>query len=179
MPHFEEGNLGFEFDDRQWRVLKFDDHPDYRKRMEKVDETKAVDFVGVLNEQELFLIEVKDFRQHRIETKEKLSSGELAVELAQKTRDSIACMVGAYHTSSTPGDWQPFTQLLCNKDKQVKVALWLEHDLPQHSQQRKKVLASVQTKLFKPKLAWLTRRVLVCGSQKEGLPGLRVSNLPR
>ena len=65
----QEGFLDFNFGVR-WGVFKLDEHHDYRKRMEKVNETKAVDFVGILDEQELYLIEVKDFRQHRIETGE-------------------------------------------------------------------------------------------------------------
>jgi len=35
---FEEEYLAFEFGDR-WRILKLDEHHDYRERIEKVDET--------------------------------------------------------------------------------------------------------------------------------------------
>ena len=178
MPRFEEGFLVLDFD-RKWHILKLDEHRDYRERMERVDETKAVDFAGILSRRDLYLIEVKDFRQYRIETQDRLSSGELAIELAQKVRDSVACIIGAHFTSSTPEDWKPFAETLCNQTRQIRVVLWLEHDLPSHPQQRKKALDSIRANVFKQKLAWLTKRILVCGSKKDGLPGLQVSNLPR
>lgn len=55
MSHFEEGFLAFEFGER-WHVFKFDEHYDYRERMEKLDETKAVDFAGILDGRELHLV---------------------------------------------------------------------------------------------------------------------------
>jgi len=66
MTRIEEGDLAFDFGDR-WRVFKLDEHRDYRERVGKLEGTKAVDFLGVLDERELYLIEVKDFRGHRIE----------------------------------------------------------------------------------------------------------------
>ena len=68
MPRFEEGVLAFEFGER-WKIFKLDEHSDYRERIGKIEGTKAVDFLGILDERELYLIEIKDFRQHRIETK--------------------------------------------------------------------------------------------------------------
>lgn len=178
MSRFEAGYLAFEFGNR-WHVLKLDEHPVYRERIEKAEGTKAVDFLGILENRELYFIEVKDFRQFRIENKERLSSGELAIELAQKVRDSLACIIGAYRISSEIEQWQPYTALLWDRSKVVKVVLWLEHDLPPYLPARRKALASVRTNVFKQKLTWLTRRVLVCGSEQANLPDLLVSNLPR
>ncbi len=95
MKRIEEEYLAFDFGER-WKVFKFDDHRDYQRMKDTLEGTKAIDFLGVLDKKELYLIEVKDFRQHRIETRDRLLTGELAIELAQKVRDSLACIIGAY-----------------------------------------------------------------------------------
>ena len=65
-------------------------------------------FLGIWNKSELYLIEVKDFRHHRIETRDRLLKGELAAEVAQKVRDSLSCIIGAYRTSENPDHWKPY-----------------------------------------------------------------------
>ena len=147
-----EGGLEFDFDDESWKVFKFDEHPYYRDQMEKLDETKAIDFVGI-HANELFLIEVKDFRGHRIESKDRLSGGKLQIEIAQKVRDSLACIIGAYHNPSHTEDWMPYAKLLCNPQKEARVVVWLETDLPPSSHRlRQKSRKSVETQTFKKKL---------------------------
>lgn len=86
---FQEQRLEFEFG-KSWSVTKLDSNTFYREHMEKLDGTKAVDFVGTANNQDLYLIEVKDFRGHRIENKDRLQDGQLAIETGQKVRDSIS-----------------------------------------------------------------------------------------
>jgi hypothetical protein len=44
---FEEEGLRFVFDSDQWRVLKYDDDGYYRRYLEKLKDTKAIDFIGV------------------------------------------------------------------------------------------------------------------------------------
>lgn len=170
-----EGSLEFDFDD-SWNVFKFDEHPYYRDQMEKLDETKATDLLGIFDDQ-LFLIEVKDFRGHRIENRDRILKGELCIEIAQKVRDSLACIVGAYRNSHDSEHWKPFAKLLCNPEKRVKVVVWLETDSPSHLRQRQRFGASVSMNRFKQKLKWLTSRVLVCSISGTGLPDLEVRNL--
>jgi hypothetical protein len=62
MTRIKEGYLVFEFGDK-WRVLKFDEHPDYENISGIVNGTKGVDFIGIFNEKTLYFIEVKDFRE--------------------------------------------------------------------------------------------------------------------
>lgn len=197
MTRFEEGYLVFEFGEK-WRVFKLDEHRDYREHIGKIDETKAVDFVGIFNNEILYFIEIKDFRGYRIENKERLLKSQLPscqlvngecqfhkgslslpIELAQKVRDSIACIIASCRTSSEPKDWLPYANLLCHQKKEIKVILWLEEDLPHYPSLRKKARASTSTKIFKQKLKWLTSKVLVCSSDKQGLPDVKVSNLHR
>ena len=178
MIQFNEGVQSFVFGDK-WIVLKLDESNAYRTGIEKrIQGTKAVDFVGVFNAQELYLIEVKDFRGHHIENRERLLKGELPVEVAQKVRDSLACIVGAFHNSSDLEEWKPYMQKLCNPNSEIKVVVWLEEDLPpSHPSLRRKSMDSTRASVFKQKLAWLTKRVLVCSSREQGLPELTVTNL--
>lgn len=179
MIRIDEEYLAFEFGDR-WQVFKLDEHPDYRERIGRLEGAKAVDFLAILDERELYLIEVKDFRGYRIENRDRLLKGELAIEVAQKVRDSLACIIGAYRTSTLSEHWEPYLSFLCDRHGSIKIALWLEEDLPPpHPRLRQKAKASVETKVFKQKLTWLTRRVLVCGGSREGLLDVRVSSLPR
>lgn len=178
MTRFCEGYLAFEFGSR-WQVIKLDDHPDYRQRLEKQVGAKAVDFLAILDKKELYLIEVKDFRRDRIPTKERLLRGELAIELAQKVRDSLACIIGAYRTSSRPEEWQPYATLLCNPKRRIKVVLWLEYDLPAHLPSRKKVMFSARANAFKRRMTWLTPQLFVLNLDQPGLLDVKVSNLPR
>jgi len=197
MTRIEEGYLAFEFGER-WRVLKLDEHRYYREHIGKIDETKAVDFVGIFDDKKLYFIEVKDFRGYRIENKDRFLRGKLSecqliegecrllkgesplsVEIAQKVRDSIAGLIGAYRTSSEYEYWEPYVTLLCHKKRDIRVILWLEHDLPSHFALRRKAMESVSTKAFKAKLKWLTHSVFVYNSKKHDLPDVKVSNLPK
>lgn len=174
---FEEGFFQFEFDDH-WQVVKFDMHPGYRNGIEKLDGTKAVDFAGVLDN-DVYFIEVKDFRHYRIENEQRLIKGDLPIELGQKVKDSVACVIGANRTASDLTVWEPFVQILSDRSKVIKIALWLEYDSPSYPAKRSKVQASVQSNQFKSKLKWLTSQVLVVNLANNSLPHLTVRNLPR
>ena len=96
MASFDEERQRFTFDDQLWIVVKYDQCADYLKKIAKLPETKGVDFIGRLRQADgiLYWIEAKDFRGYRIQNKRRLSDGELAIEVAQKLRDSIAGVVG-------------------------------------------------------------------------------------
>ena len=49
MKTFTEGHLEFEFNERWKHVIKLDEHADYRNGIEKLDETKSVDFLAILD----------------------------------------------------------------------------------------------------------------------------------
>jgi hypothetical protein len=99
---FREEYLEFNFSE-DWYVMKFDDQPEYvclakNGGQRQLPGIKGVDFAGILNET-LYLIEAKDFRDHRIENRERLESGELAIELGKKVHSSVACIIGFWRTS--------------------------------------------------------------------------------
>jgi hypothetical protein len=177
---WEEGNLRFEFSAR-WQVVKLDQHVQYRQGIEKLDGTKAVDFVGLFDQRDLYFIEVKDFRGHRIENKQRLRSGELAIEMGQKVRDSLACLVAGCRATTNENLWQPLAQRVVRKDTLIRVVLWLEQDLPaQQLQRSQKAQDVIFLKQVKAKVGWLTNRVAVVALNTitNQLPDVQIYNLP-
>ncbi len=66
----------------------------------------------------LFLIEIKDFRGARIENKQRIEHAYLADEVAQKVRDTIAGLYGAYRCCSLT--LAPFYKYLFANPKYLK-----------------------------------------------------------
>lgn len=173
---FNEEYQRFIFNDN-WTVIKYDDDPAYRERIGKLSKTKSLDFIG-LYDNDLYLIEVKDYRNHRIPNQPRLIKGELAIILGQKVRDTIAGIIGAYRTSN-PQKWDGFAHNLIDRNRVIRVVLWLEYDMPPHPEGRRKVRASVENKVFKKQLKWLTGQVIVVNQSDNILPGVDVQNLSR
>ena len=145
-----EGAIQFEFTDK-WTALKFDEETGYKNWIEKLDETKAIDILSLYETSALYLIEVKDFRGHRIKNESRLVSGELAIEVGQKVRDSLACIIGAGRNPSQMDKWSIYKQALCNGDVKVYAILWLEYDPPNYPPNRQKVRASISSNALKKK----------------------------
>jgi len=180
MPSFVEQNQRFTFDDGQWSVVEYDEHRDYHQRIAKLSGTKAVDFVGLQDGEDgvLYWIEVKDFRGYRIQNKRRLSGDELAQEVSEKVRDSLAGVVGAYQTSTEWEVWKPFVRALWRKTS-IRVLLWLEEDSVPGPRGRRDNAAQVLSKKIKQNLKWLTARVFVAGQAVGGGPeGFVVDDLP-
>lgn len=84
-----EGSLSFAFEGVDF-AEKYDDWKHYRKQyIHTCGGSKAVDFLVSKND-EIWLIEVKDFRQHR-----RSKAIDLADEIALKVRDTMAGLVSA------------------------------------------------------------------------------------
>jgi hypothetical protein len=159
MPKYIESNISFDFDSNTWEhVIEFDKHPYYFK-IEKLDKTKGVDFLAV-NSNKLCLIEVKNFKFHRIDNKYRLTQGgnELMNEVALKIRDSLACIVAANRNSTNDKIiWDNTLRILADKEKEVIVILWLEKDLERRkpSERRQKVKSYDYKRTLHNKLKWL------------------------
>lgn len=176
MTSFTEGHLQFEFG-LQWEVVKLDAHHAYRQGIEKLDHTKAVDFLALWDKQILYFLEVKDFRNHRIENEKRLTTEDLTLEWGHKVRDSLACIVGAYRQSEET-IWGHCLDSLQNKKQDIKVVLWLEYDPPRADRKRQQVQASIGQNVLKKKFKWLTNRVLIVNLNDNSLSDLKVQNLP-
>ena len=126
----EEGRLRFDFPET-WTVLKYDDSPYYRRSIIRSGAgLAAVDFVAAppARGSTLVLLEVKDFREHALENRTRLTSGELAVEVITKALDTF----GALHTGlrANQPDLRPLAPVLQPYPNQVQVVLLLEEDPP-------------------------------------------------
>ena len=180
MTIIQEEDLSFAFDS-DWHVIKYDEHPDYQV-MERLDSTKGVDFVAVraARPSRLVLIEIKDFHEHRIENKGKLKTGNLAIEIGQKVRDTLAGVVAA-HRRGSGEDWAPIVPHLFDRNlPSIQVVLWLENDEepPGRPPGRAKQERSIFVDMLKGKLGWLTSRIFVSSMNDNVIPGLKVSHRP-
>jgi hypothetical protein len=167
---FEESGIRFDFDDTFWSWLcKYDEETDYKKI--KIEYTKAVDFIGILNQRSLVLIEVKNFKGHRIANKPRTENGEDSVELevAQKFRDTFSGIIGGVRSSTHHTErWKNYLSRLANRQCEVHTVLWFEEDKPilPSSVQAKRIKAKggTYTDILKTKMNWLNCHVLVVDS---------------
>lgn len=167
MPDFVEGDLEVAFSSI-WKWIKYDDQPFYRKRMQQLsgvldgrqESTRALDLIATTGSL-LLLVEVKDFRRHRIENKHRLKNQELALEVALKTRDTVAGMMGALQVTNEV-NWEPFSAALTRRGKPnpIRIVLVLAQDLHNHGHTREEFDALSMA--LQQKMRWLTTEVLVC-----------------
>lgn len=129
MIEIDEGKLRFLFPDR-WNALKYDAEDGFVALNCIIPGTKRVDIVARSSEGELLLIEVKDFRGHRIENKHRTQTDgddPLHIEVAQKVRDTFACFLAAHRSGDTT--LKPFyDKVIGSKKNPIDVILFLEED---------------------------------------------------
>ena len=119
MPTITEGKLKFNFPD-EWNVSKYDDWSHYRNQFIKVCEgVKAVDVLAVEPKECCWLLEIKDYREH-VRTK----TIDLADEMAEKVRDTLAGLVGAQFCANDAEEKNAARQAL--RARNLKVVLHLE-----------------------------------------------------
>ena len=182
----------FVFGDRWTVAFKYDDTRFYREGPERLkgeleersntelktvpQATRAVDVVGLHQDNGLLLLEAKDFRGHRIENKNRLQ-GQIILEVSLKVRDTVAGLLGAARR-----DVDEFLSaelsLAMQGGRAVTVVLWIEDDTFQDEQKTKAALNQLNG-LLKAKLSWLNVRTLVQSSRVPSkLRDLVVTNLP-
>ncbi len=163
-----EKKIEFDFDDSLWsNLLKYDEDADYLK-IEKLNGTKAVDIIGILENNKLVFFEIKDFRGHRITNKTRLNTGELEQEVALKVRDTLAGIIGAARNSTNNSlAFQELLSYISNTKKQLVVILWMEEDRLslRMSQKRIKSKQSTTLQVLKKQLQWLTTKVWVANHE--------------
>ncbi len=168
MARIKEDKIQFDFGE-SWSVMKYDGHADYRNGIQKLQSlnneenrgTKAVDILGIIGD-ELYFIEIKDFRDYRIENKPRIGK-DLAIEMALKVRDTVAGISGACRVSSTTEDWRLFAEGLIGK-RMIRMVLWMEEDSHYPSaveRNRHKARQSVLLEELKKQCKWITKKVSV------------------
>jgi hypothetical protein len=146
MIPIREGSITLNFPDVS-NAVKYDDTPFYQKQIKKLPETKAVDVVFKCNDHSIVLLELKDFRQHRIENKGRLKNTDLAIEVAQKIRDTISGIWGARRRKDPIGiQWD---QLYMNPNIRLSGILLLEEDQnrPELQKRVKLIRKELKTKI--------------------------------
>lgn len=120
----EVDGLTFDFPD-SWKVDKYDEWAFYRNQFSKMwDGIKAVDLIAI-NEREIWLIEVKDYRQSQ-----RTKPQDLSEEVAQKVFSTLAAMLPATVNASDNSECDFAREVL--KGNQLHVVLHLEQPR-QHS----------------------------------------------
>lgn len=175
----------FKFGDSWTVAFKYDDTSCYRNGPERLkgevdgvpQSTRALDAVGLHERAGLLMLEAKDFREHRIENKPRIKDGEIVVEVALKTRDTVAGLLGAARTGENGFDSDALFAAL-KKGSDVTVVLWLEDDAQRDNLQAKQQLGTL-TQSLKTKLKWLNVKAFALSSKVPNLlPDLTVTNLP-
>ena len=147
MPIETEGKLTFDFPDgnvAKWYVLKYDDRQKpgfYKTRMEVIDGIKGVDLVAGQSPRfsQVWLIEIKDFREYQVELEAELKAGTLLLEVIQK---AVYTCAGLYLAACGEHELIPAELRAATlRPPQWKLVLFLEQDpLPDspHAQTLKK-----------------------------------------
>jgi hypothetical protein len=166
---YTESDILFDFSDDKWsNLMQYDTALGFFKIRDAISSTKAVDFIGVFDKKILSIIEVKNFKGHRIENKPRTDNGEdpLEIEVAKKVRDSIAGIIGANrNATNNTDDWKNYVKFLSNKAKRVEVILWLEEDRDSRpleiQKKRSAAKGGALNQRLKNNLRWLTPYVQV------------------
>lgn len=122
----KEGALRLEIDSD--RMLKWDDHAAFKQGLKPRQGTKAVDICADIDGTGPVFIELKDFRASAIENKDRLKTGELAREVAEKVRDTLAGLVWACGRALGESFHERLTRRYLETSK-PHVILWLEEDV--------------------------------------------------
>jgi hypothetical protein len=179
-----EGALELEFGDEWDLVLKWDECRWYRDGINRFGDCKAVDVLALSRtRRQLLMIELKDFRGHRIQNKDRIKDGELFVEVGHKARDTVAGICGAARTGGDADVARIAMQLAAITP--LTIVLWLEEDrhaqdAPVAHRRRGKTRMDVMRRELKARLRWLTQRVMICSCEGSDLRehGIVVRRLP-
>jgi len=187
----EEGHIRFEFGE-SWSVAeKWDDSRIFRDGLHKLngevldEETgqaipvgsRAVDIVGVRHD-ELYLIEVKDYRGYAIETR-KRQTADLPLLIGAKVRDTVAGIVGA--SRAAPETWvDTCARLLIERRRRVFVIAWVADPALRVAETvtKRNMWQMERRARLKQRLAWLTPHVAVTSPFDGSLADVVTRSLP-
>jgi hypothetical protein len=166
-----EGNLKVTFDET-WQCAKWDDCPSYRHGIGRLQGSDGVDFLGV-RAGCLYLIEVKNYREYRIENRGKHEN--LPQVITVKVRDTIAGVVGASIMKKSDGFARECTKAIgeTRDEQRIRVVAWIieDNDLPP----KDRIRAGVRRKTLVAQLRWLTTKVVDANPLRAPqIPGVEV-----
>jgi hypothetical protein len=189
--------LRFTFRDDWLRVVKWDDSPTYRTGIEKVkgeldgqrESTKAMDLVGLHRTEGLFLIEAKDFRPTRGPGGARPNASpyggrwqKLPLEIALKTRDTLAGLVGWGVLNTRVRDEILVGYVMEAPSLPIHViACVLEERRSTEPEAKLSIRRKTLEKDIQTKLNWVDRKVRLIDPFRDPpphLPGVTVVSLP-
>lgn len=110
-------------------VVKWDGHAAFRQGIGKLSGTKAVDIAVRTDDDRVVLMELKDFRGHAIENRPRLKSGDLALEVAVKVRDTLAGITWALARGHADAAMERLAEAaFLRGTSKLLVVLWLDQD---------------------------------------------------
>jgi hypothetical protein len=120
MKRLKVDKLTFEFPDN-WTISKYDDWRFYTQKFQSMcgGGIKGMDILALDPQRTAWLIEVKDYRQHR-----RTKAIEIAPEVADKAFDTLAGLLPAKVSSDEPED-VAFAKAMHNSSK-LRIVLHLE-----------------------------------------------------
>lgn len=170
----DEGSQRYTFDD-DWQVERYDNVGVHKRMCACLQAIKGVDFAG-FHGGNAYLVEVKDFRGYRIQNKKRLSTGELAEEIASKVLHSLPGLL-AESRGGNLGALAKVGRQVPKSSVKVFVVLHLEDDAAASLDQWKQQLHT-QAQLIEKLLRWIPCRVIVTSRTATlRLPGVIVSNI--
>lgn len=154
---FEESRLRFDFDAQHWEIIKYDSNADYKDISDKLQGTKAVDFLGFYNNR-LIMFEIKNFRGYGshssvVERVDNSMDG-LTTEIAQKVKDTIAIISGLGRSGKNIF-WKKVFRCV-SENQPITIVAWIEEDMNNKLAKRRKINRSIRKKYLDKKLSWLT-----------------------
>lgn len=178
----DEGKIRLRFKDCD--VLKWDDHPSFLEGLGKVPNTRAVDFVLKTPDDLVVLLELKDFRGHRIENKKKFDPYELPTQVAEKVRDTLAGMLWSCGRDGLRDDVvHRVTKRVsaCRREK-LLVVLWLDQDRSGHGGEAATLQREIELRLkrhIEARVVVTSLRLREAALPRARYPWLEAESLPK
>ena len=175
MPTFQEQDQKLLFPDG-WEVLHYDED---NFRTQHLGEHEAVDFVAISPQDQLLLIEVKDFRGYSTsENRTKITSGELSRSIGKKVVATVAGLL-AGHFRKQISSYERYAHKLADSSQPIRVLALIEHNY--RPGDRALIALTSKTDQLKGYVRWLDRAhaLVMDGEQLQTRFGIRVQNLRR
>ena len=174
----EDGKLYFEFDTTRWSLVEaYDTLPD----VQKFSDSK-IDFIGLLDNDKLFLIEVKNFRNRPQAASDNLvkklqpddqskydpKNQPVIKEVVESVKDSLLFMaLSSRYVVENSTLWTQFQQLLMESNTKIFTIFCLETDadyLPKIDAQKLTIYKGLMMKRLKASLNNLCTDVFIVDS---------------
>jgi hypothetical protein len=186
----EDGKLQFSFDPTRWSLVEtYDQLPDVQKFADS-----KIDFIGLLDTNKLFLIEVKNLRDRPAQAHDSLikkmqpddtskydpKNQPIIKNVVDSVKDSLLFM--ALHTRYAVANtvlWTEFYQLLIDPNTRIIAVLCLETDaeyLPKVDATKLKLYKTMMLQRLKASLEKYCSEILIVDSSNlPSLPALQIS----